>query len=147
MLVDLGRNDLARVCLPATVQVQRVMEVERYSHVMHLSSTITGRLAEGVHCWAALRAPLPVRTVTGHPQLRAMPVTHALAPASARPACRFITLRPPHSMAPYQAKGAGRATHGSTQTQPMHVQLLQSTGLTAALSTVLRVLLTKFALC
>jgi len=59
MLVDLGRNDLGRVCVPATVQLERVMEVERYSHVMHLSSTVTGRLPEGVDCWAALRATLP----------------------------------------------------------------------------------------
>ena len=85
MLVDLGRNDLARVCLPATVQVQRVMEVERYSHVMHLSSTITGRLAEGVDCWAALRATLPVGTVSGAPKIRAMQIIDELEPTRRGP--------------------------------------------------------------
>ena len=85
MLVDLGRNDLSRVCLPATVKLQRVMEVERYSHVMHLSSTVTGRLPQGVDCWAALRATLPVGTVSGAPKVRAMQIIDELEPTRRGP--------------------------------------------------------------
>ena len=85
MLVDLGRNDLGRVCLPASVQLQRVMEIERYSHVMHLSSTVTGRLAEGLDCWDALRATLPVGTVSGAPKVRAMQIIDELEPTRRGP--------------------------------------------------------------
>jgi anthranilate synthase component 1 len=85
MLVDLGRNDLARVCEPASVCLQRVMEVERYSHVMHLSSTVTGRLPDGVDCWDALRATLPVGTVTGAPKVRAMQIIDELEPTRRGP--------------------------------------------------------------
>jgi anthranilate synthase component 1 len=85
MLVDLGRNDLARVCEPASVRLERVMEVERYSHVMHLSSTVTGRLPRGLTCWDALRATLPVGTVTGAPKLRAMQIIDELEPTRRGP--------------------------------------------------------------
>ena len=80
MLVDLGRNDVGRVCELASVEVPRVMEVERYSHVMHLSSTITGRLRAGLDCWDALRGTLPVGTVSGAPKVRAMQIIDELEP-------------------------------------------------------------------
>ncbi|MHC4082829.1 MAG: anthranilate synthase component I [Planctomycetota bacterium] len=85
MLVDLGRNDLARVCEPASVRLERVMQVERYSHVMHLSSTVTGRLPREADCWDALRATLPVGTVTGAPKLRAMQIIDELEPTRRGP--------------------------------------------------------------
>ena len=85
MLVDLGRNDLGRVCVPASVRLERVMEVERYSHVMHLSSTVTGRLPGHAGCWDALRATLPVGTVTGAPKIRAMQIIDELEPTRRGP--------------------------------------------------------------
>ncbi len=65
MLVDLGRNDVGRVAVSGSVELPAVMEVERYSHVMHLSSTVTGQLREGLSAWDALRVTLPVGTVSG----------------------------------------------------------------------------------
>ena len=85
MLVDLARNDLGRVCTPASVKLQRLMEVERYSHVMHLSSTVTGQLADGADCWSALRATLPVGTVSGAPKVRAMQIIDELEPTRRGP--------------------------------------------------------------
>ena len=85
MLVDLGRNDLGRVCEPGSVQIQRLMEVERYSHVMHLSSTVTGRLRSGLGSWEALRATLPVGTVSGAPKVRAMQIIDELEPCRRGP--------------------------------------------------------------
>lgn len=72
MLVDLGRNDVGRVSAPGSVQVERLLEIERYSHVMHISSTVTGQLADGLTCWDALRAALPAGTISGAPKVRAM---------------------------------------------------------------------------
>lgn len=74
MLVDLGRNDIGRVAAPGTVRVDRLMEVERYSHVMHLSSTVSGRLAEGMGPLDALRSTFPAGTVSGAPKIRAMEI-------------------------------------------------------------------------
>lgn len=74
MLVDLGRNDLGRVCAAGTVKVTELMEVERYSHVMHLVSSIEGRLQDGCTSLDALRACFPAGTVTGAPKIRAMEV-------------------------------------------------------------------------
>lgn len=85
MLVDLGRNDLGRVCAQGTVQVERCMEVERYSHVMHISSTVTGQLREGLDCWDALRATLPVGTVSGAPKVRAIQIIDELEPVRRGP--------------------------------------------------------------
>jgi anthranilate synthase component 1 len=85
MLVDLGRNDVARVCEPASICLERVMEVERYSHVMHLSSTVTGRLPHESNCWDALRATLPAGTVTGAPKVRAMQIIDELEPTRRGP--------------------------------------------------------------
>src|SRR5690242_6367836 len=80
MLVDLGRNDVGRVARPGTVSVDRLMEVERYSHVMHISSTVSGQLREGRTSLDALRAAFPAGTVSGAPKIRAMEVIADLEP-------------------------------------------------------------------
>ena len=80
MLVDLGRNDVGRVARPGTVAVDRLMEVERYSHVMHISSTVSGQLREGKTSLDALRAAFPAGTVSGAPKIRAMEVIADLEP-------------------------------------------------------------------
>jgi anthranilate synthase component 1 len=80
MLVDLGRNDVGRVARPGTVKVERLMEVERYSHVMHISSTVSGELREGCTSLDALKAAFPAGTVSGAPKIRAMEVIAALEP-------------------------------------------------------------------
>jgi anthranilate synthase component 1 len=80
MLVDLGRNDVGKVCKPGSVNVERLMDVERYSHVMHLSSTITGELDDKMTPWDALRAALPVGTVSGAPKVRAMQLIDEMEP-------------------------------------------------------------------
>ena len=80
MLVDLGRNDVGRVARPGTVSVDRLLEVERYSHVMHISSTVTGELAEGRVGLDALRAAFPAGTVSGAPKIRAMEIIAELEP-------------------------------------------------------------------
>ena len=80
MLVDLGRNDLGRVCEYGTVKVERLMFVERYSHVMHLVSSLRGRLREGVDCFDALMACFPAGTLSGAPKIRAMEIIDELEP-------------------------------------------------------------------
>jgi len=80
MLVDLGRNDVGRVAQPGTVSVDRLMEVERYSHVMHISSTVSGQLRDGCTSLDALRAAFPAGTVSGAPKIRAMEVIAELEP-------------------------------------------------------------------
>ncbi|KAJ4977912.1 hypothetical protein NE237_008692 [Protea cynaroides] len=72
MLVDLGRNDVGKVSKPGSVKVEKLMNVERYSHVMHISSTVTGELLDSLTCWDVLRAALPVGTVSGAPKVKAM---------------------------------------------------------------------------
>ncbi|HLF72407.1 MAG TPA: anthranilate synthase component I, partial [Dehalococcoidia bacterium] len=74
MLLDLGRNDVGRVSEPGSVQVPQVMDVERYSHVMHLVSHVTGRLRAGMSSYDALRACFPAGTVSGAPKIRAMEI-------------------------------------------------------------------------
>jgi anthranilate synthase component I len=74
MLVDLGRNDLSRVCKPGTVRVQRFLEPERYSHVTHLVSEVTGELNGDVSHFDLLRACFPAGTVSGAPKVRAMQI-------------------------------------------------------------------------
>lgn len=78
MLVDLGRNDLGRACEFGTVTVDRLMEVERFSHVMHLTSTITGRLQKGRDQFDLFRSAFPAGTVTGAPKIRAMELIRQL---------------------------------------------------------------------
>jgi anthranilate synthase component 1 len=72
MLVDLGRNDLGRVARPGTVTVTKYMEVERYSHVLHLVSHVEARLAAGRDSLEALRSVFPAGTLSGAPKVRAM---------------------------------------------------------------------------
>ena len=80
MLVDLGRNDLGRVCEYGSVKVERLMFVERYSHVMHLVSSLRGRLREGVDVFDALMACFPAGTLSGAPKVRAMEIIDELEP-------------------------------------------------------------------
>ncbi|MFG0258442.1 MAG: anthranilate synthase component I [Phycisphaerales bacterium JB043] len=85
MLVDLGRNDVGKVASPNTIELPAVMEIERYSHVMHISSTITGALLPDRDCWDALRAALPVGTISGAPKVRAMQIIDELEPCRRGP--------------------------------------------------------------
>jgi anthranilate synthase component 1 len=78
MLVDLGRNDVGRVCAPGTVEVVDFMDVRRYSHVMHLESTVTGRLQAGKTAFDALTAAFPAGTLSGAPKPRAMEIIDKL---------------------------------------------------------------------
>jgi anthranilate synthase component 1 len=80
MLVDLGRNDVGRVARYGSVQLDDVMSVERYSHVMHICSNVTGRLAPGKTAFDALRACLPAGTLSGAPKVRAMQIIDELEP-------------------------------------------------------------------
>jgi anthranilate synthase component 1 len=80
MLVDLGRNDVGRVARFGTVQLSDVMTVERYSHVMHICSNVTGRLQQGKTALDALRACLPAGTLSGAPKVRAMEIIDELEP-------------------------------------------------------------------
>jgi anthranilate synthase component I len=85
MLVDLGRNDLGRVCEYGSVNVDELMAVETYSHVMHIVSQVSGTLREGVTPMDALRASLPVGTLSGAPKIRAMQIIDELEPAGRGP--------------------------------------------------------------
>jgi anthranilate synthase component 1 len=78
MLVDLGRNDLSRVCVPGSVHVERFMTAERYSHVTHLVSEVVGDLRDGVTPFELLRACFPAGTVSGAPKVRAMQIISEL---------------------------------------------------------------------
>jgi anthranilate synthase component 1 len=78
MLVDLGRNDIGRVAEPGSVRVTREMEVERYSHVMHLVSEVEGKLREDLDAWDALFACFPAGTLSGAPKVRAMEIIDEL---------------------------------------------------------------------
>jgi len=80
MLVDLGRNDVGRVARYGTVQLSDVMVIERYSHVMHITSNVSGRLAEGKDAFDALRSCLPAGTVSGAPKVRAMQIIDEIEP-------------------------------------------------------------------
>jgi anthranilate synthase component I len=80
MLVDLSRNDIGRVSDFGTVEVENFMVVENYSHVMHIVSSVTGRLREGVTALAALRSVLPAGTLSGAPKVRAMQIIDELEP-------------------------------------------------------------------
>ncbi|MDZ4170468.1 MAG: anthranilate synthase component I [Coriobacteriia bacterium] len=85
MLVDLGRNDLGRVSKPGSVSVDELMEVEYYSHVMHIVSNVTGTLADGKDAVDALKATFPAGTVSGAPKVRAMEIIRDLEPAARGP--------------------------------------------------------------
>ena len=85
MLVDLGRNDLGRVCEYGSVVVDELMVVETYSHVMHIVSSVSGTLREGVSAMDALRASLPAGTLSGAPKIRAMQIIDELEPVRRGP--------------------------------------------------------------
>jgi anthranilate synthase component 1 len=80
MLVDLGRNDLGRVCEYGSVKVDELMVVETYSHVLHIVSQVSGTLREGVSALDVLRSTLPVGTLSGAPKVRAMQIIDELEP-------------------------------------------------------------------
>ncbi len=80
MLVDLGRNDVGRVAQYGSVVLSDVMVIERYSHVMHITSNVTGQLREGLDAFDALKACLPAGTVSGAPKVRAMQIIDELEP-------------------------------------------------------------------
>jgi anthranilate synthase component 1 len=85
MLVDLARNDVGRVAEPDTIELTDIMSIERYSHVMHIVSDVQGRLAEGKTAFDALRAALPVGTVSGAPKIRAMEIIDEFEPTRRGP--------------------------------------------------------------
>lgn len=82
MLVDLGRNDLGRVAAPGSVQVRRFMQVERYSHVMHLVSDVDAILADGCDAFDLLKATFPAGTLSGAPKVRAMELIREYEPCA-----------------------------------------------------------------
>ena len=86
MLVDLGRNDIGRVSTPGTVNVTKLMEIERYSHVMHIVSNVTGTLRDGLTAYDTLRSTFPAGTLSGAPKVRAMEI---------------IAEKEPHERGPY----------------------------------------------
>jgi anthranilate synthase component 1 len=78
MLVDLGRNDVGRVCDFKTVKVSELMTIEKYSHVMHIVSDVSGDLSKGKDIFDVVRATFPAGTVTGAPKVRAMEIIDEL---------------------------------------------------------------------
>lgn len=85
MLVDLGRNDLGRVCQAGTVEVVELMRIEYYSHVMHIVSVVVGKLKEGMKATDALKAAFPAGTVSGAPKIRAMEIIDEMEPCKRGP--------------------------------------------------------------
>ena len=85
MLIDLARNDLGRVCEFGTVEVDDLMVIERYSHVMHIVSGVTGKLRDGVGPIDLIRATFPHGTVSGAPKVRAMEIIDELEPTARGP--------------------------------------------------------------
>jgi anthranilate synthase component 1 len=80
MLIDLGRNDLGRVCRTGTVEVSELMVIERYSHVMHIVSNVRGLLAPDQDAFDVFRATFPAGTLSGAPKIRAMEIIEELEP-------------------------------------------------------------------
>lgn len=78
MLVDLGRNDLGRVCQQGSVNVSEFMKIEKYSHVMHIVSNVKGKLSQGKDSFDVLQAAFPAGTVSGAPKIRAMEIIEDL---------------------------------------------------------------------
>ena len=127
MLVDLGRNDLSRVCRPGTVHVERFLEPERFSHVTHLVSEVAGELRDGVTPFDLLRACFPAGTVSGAPKVRAMqiiselegyrrgPYAGAVGYALAGRDARHVH-RDPHDRPPRRRRAACRRGRGSSPT-------------------------------
>ena len=80
MLIDLGRNDIGKVCDPGSVEVTEMMTIERYAHVMHIASNVRGRVRPAVTGIKLLRATLPVGTLSGAPKVRAMEIIDEMEP-------------------------------------------------------------------
>lgn len=80
MLIDLGRNDIGRVSKKGSVEVNELMVIEKYSHVMHIVSNVKGRLEKGIDCYDVLKATFPAGTVSGAPKIRAMEIIEELEP-------------------------------------------------------------------
>jgi anthranilate synthase component 1 len=80
MLIDLGRNDVGRISKTGSVEVTEKMVVERYSHVMHITSNVTGQVVDGMGCLEVLKATLPAGTLSGAPKIRAMEIIDELEP-------------------------------------------------------------------
>jgi anthranilate synthase component 1 len=80
MLIDLGRNDIGKVCKPGSVEVSEMMTVERYAHVMHIASNVRGRAGDDITGIGLLRATLPVGTLSGAPKVRAMEIIDEMEP-------------------------------------------------------------------
>jgi anthranilate synthase component 1 len=85
MLVDLGRNDLGRVCVQGSVSVPELMKIEKYSHVMHIVSAVTGTLKPGTDAFDLFRACFPAGTLSGAPKIRAMEIIDELEPDARGP--------------------------------------------------------------
>jgi anthranilate synthase component I len=85
MLVDLARNDIGRVCEYGSVKVDELMVIEKYSHVLHIVSNVSGRLAEGKNAYDLLRATFPAGTLSGAPKVRAMQIIEELEPTKRGP--------------------------------------------------------------
>jgi anthranilate synthase component 1 len=81
MLIDLGRNDVGRVSAPGSVRVDEIMKIERYSHVMHISSHVRGKLRAGMRASDVIRAAFPAGTLSGAPKIRAMEIIEELEPS------------------------------------------------------------------
>jgi anthranilate synthase component 1 len=81
MLIDLGRNDVGRVAAPGSVRLDDIMVVERYSHVMHLVSNVSGTLVDGLSAKDVVRAAFPAGTLSGAPKIRAMEIIDELEPS------------------------------------------------------------------
>ena len=84
MLIDLGRNDVGRISQPGSVEVTEKMVVERYSHVMHITSNVVGQVNAGMSAIDVLKATLPAGTLSGAPKIRAMEIIDELEPGEAK---------------------------------------------------------------
>ena len=82
MLIDLGRNDIGKICVTGSVRVTEKMIIERFSHVMHISSNVEGVLKEDQNVFDILRATLPVGTLSGAPKIRAIEIIDELEPST-----------------------------------------------------------------
>ena len=130
MLVDLGRNDVGKVAQAGSVELPTVMEIERYSHVMHISSTVTGTLREGLDAWDALVATLPVGTISGAPKIRALQIIDELEPVRRGPyggGMGYVTLDGEMDIAlalrtMVVPTGDGGEVFGATKTWTYHIQ-------------------------
>lgn len=112
MLVDLGRNDLGRVAKPGSVKLERLMEIERFSHVMHMTSRVTAQVNDGLDALDILGAAFPAGTVSGAPKVRAMEILAEEEPLPRRAVRRL------HRLA---GAGQERRPHGFRHYHPQHV--------------------------